>query len=96
MSPDTISVLGALHSYRVSLAFCRFFHLSAEMAEMVAGERRIFSPSPVFTFLSNVLEFPKRLGHWSSDISGTPRSVLALLVFLMEYTFWNPSGQFSL
>lgn len=83
----TLSVLGAPHSYRVSLAFCRFFHLSAEMAEMVAEECRIFFRSPDFTFLSKVLKFPQRLGHWSSDISETLRSVLALLVFLMEYTF---------
>lgn len=93
----TLSVLGAAHSYRVSLAFWRFFHLSAEMAEMMAEEWRIFSRSPDFTFLSKVLEFPQRLGHWPSDISETLRSVLALLVFLMEYTFfWNPSGQVSL
>lgn len=51
---------------------------------MVAGEC-----SPDLTFLGKVLEFPKSLGHWPSDVSRALRRVLACLVFLVEYTFFG-------
>lgn len=79
---------------RWALGFCRSFHTSILMYrdgrnKWWQGNGSIVSCPLDSPFLSKAVHFPRNLGHWSSDVSGNLRSLLALVL-------QEPFDQFSL